>query len=165
MPATLTSIRPPTADRLGVALSSLCAVHCLLTPPLLLLLPTFGRFWAHPASHWGMAAFVVPLALLSLPKGFRLHGRRWVLACGILGTSLILLGAALPYLPQQNSSAATETTCDACCPSVETTETGDARLQIPPASIVTTLGGVALIATHLGNLCGCLGCRRTSVPA
>ena len=154
--ATLTSTHPPAADRLGVALSILCAVHCLATPPLLLLLPTFGRLWSHPASHWGMAAVVVPLALFSLPKGLRLHGRRWVLGCGILGVSLILLGAALPSLAPEESSP----TCDACCPSVETTESGATRLEIPPASIVTTLGGLALVATHLGNLCGCLRCRR-----
>jgi hypothetical protein len=32
-------------------------------------------------------------------------------------------------------------------------------LYIPLASIVTTLGGIALIATHLGNICHFRRCR------
>ena len=64
-------------DRVGVFASVLCAIHCALTPILLLMLPTFGRVWSHPASHWGMALFVVPVAAFTLTRGFRRHRRRW----------------------------------------------------------------------------------------
>ena len=54
-----------------------------------------------------------------------------------------------------------ETACvDECCPSLVADEEGKMRLNVPPASIVTMLGGVALIVTHVGNLCCCPGCRR-----
>ena len=44
---------------------------------------------------------------------------------------------------------------DSCCPSLITDSEGNTKLHIPPASIVTTLGGIALICTHVGNLCAC----------
>lgn len=48
---------------------------------------------------------------------------------------------------------------DTCCPSVGREADGNLRLHIPLASIVTTLGGLALIVTHLGNLCCCCDSR------
>jgi hypothetical protein len=160
--STFATLLPRTRsgpDRIGVLASILCAIHCLVTPPLLLFLPAFGRAWSHPASHWIMALVVVPLALLTLRQGFRIHGRKWVIASGVVGIALILAGAALPYL-EPRPVAVGEHACDACCPSLNTAATGETRLEIPPASVVTTLGGIALILAHLGNLrCRCVCCQ------
>jgi len=155
----LVSLRDP--DRIGIAASVLCAVHCAAAPSLLLFAPTFGRAWGHPASHGLVAALVVPLAAAMIWKGQRRHGRRWVCAVGGIGIALVIAGALLPFLGAEavpgGSPAATAASC---CPSVNTDAAGLSRIEIPPASIVTTLGGFALIATHLGNLCGCSTCRR-----
>jgi hypothetical protein len=182
-------------DRLGVAASILCAIHCAATPFLFLLAPAFGRVWAHPASHWLVALLVVPLAAVMLHRGFRRHRRTWIVACGMLGILLVVAGAAIPYTSlgrdgtapaseeeatphaQAESPAAeeefvyvvgqddldegaeTHAACPgACCPTLGTDADGNFKLHIPLASIVTTLGGLALIATHLGNLCCCRGC-------
>ncbi len=160
------------ADRVGVFASVLCAIHCAVTPFLLLALPTFGKIWAHPASHWGMAIVVVPIAALMMSKGYRRHRRAWVLAIGTAGVLLVLAGAAAPYLantPEPTISTAVAddqsyetdegTGCtDSCCPSLVAQEDGSQRLEIPMASILTTAGGLFLIATHLGNLCCCPSC-------
>jgi len=56
-----------------------------------------------------------------------------------------------------------DTPCeDLCCPSLISKADGSIGLHIPPASIVTTLGGIALIITHIGNLCTCAACRKSS---
>jgi MerC mercury resistance protein/CobW/HypB/UreG, nucleotide-binding domain len=170
-----TVARGVDADRLGALASALCAVHCAVTPFLLFILPSFGRVWAHPASHWGMALLVVPMAFITVVRGFRRHRRRWVVACGSLGVLLVLIGAALPYLEGgKNSSnfvsftlpsaaAVDSAACvDSCCPTT-TRASGKAVLHIPPASILTTLGGIALIITHLANLCACRGCRENRI--
>lgn len=47
---------------------------------------------------------------------------------------------------------------DSCCPSFVVNDAGERSLHIPPASIVTTLGGVFLIMLHVMNLCGCRCC-------
>ena len=197
VPATLS----PTlqkADRAGVAASVLCAIHCALAPILLIALPSFGRVWAHPASHVLVAVFVVPLAVFSIRKGYRTHQKRWIPITASLGILLVLIGAMLPAFSQPGETEASislqvpgaadpassvnpaEASCernaeggtsdriaatdesspstacvDDCCPSVQVDEAGATSLHIPPAAIVTTLGGLLLIAAHIGNLCSC----------
>lgn len=166
------------ADRVGVIASVLCAIHCAVTPFLLLILPTFGKIWSHPASHWGMALFVVPIAALMMSKGYQRHRRAWIIAIGVTGILLVLAGAVAPYL--ENDSEALKSTAsvdgrsvepscatqeggsctDSCCPSLVAQDDGSRRLHIPTASILTTAGGLFLIITHLGNLCCCPSCRR-----
>ena len=196
------------ADRLGVAASVLCAIHCAVAPVLLIALPTFGKIWAHPASHALVAIFIVPLAAFSILKGYRKHQKRWILVSAMIGIFFVLGGAALPAFtkfqslsPEAATSAAPvtesavagtdesscETSCEAgceaetscegcaseavdefetteaaaggtancvdnCCPSIQVSESGETTLHIPPAAIITTLGGVFLIAAHIGNL-------------
>lgn len=191
------------ADRLGVAASMLCAIHCALAPLLLIFLPTFGRVWAHPAFHALVAIFIVPLAAFSILKGFRKHGKRWIPVSAMIGIFLVLFGAILPAFSksgipapetaneltpvaqpleavgcdescEDSCDAACEVDCegcagdaaadgatgnsdtaicvDGCCPSLQVSETGETSLHIPPAAIITTLGGVFLIAAHIGNL-------------
>lgn len=193
-------------DRTGVVASVLCAIHCALTPALLLFAPAFGKIWSHPASHWIVALFVVPLAVLMMRRGFQRHRKVWVVVVGALGVSLVLIGAGIPCWERAADSTAsheepvaasnesedfvyvvekeeapvdsedfvyvvgeseeladTGAVCvDACCPSLIAGEDGKMQLHIPLASIVTTLGGIALIVTHLGNLCCCASCRSTT---
>ncbi|MDA7921480.1 MerC domain-containing protein [Verrucomicrobiales bacterium] len=195
----LKTTRGAGADRIGVVASVLCAIHCAATPLLLLFAPAFGEFWSHPASHWIVALFVVPLALVMVLRGFRIHRKRWIVATGLLGMALVIAGAAVPYWPDANESVAgnfeaaatndgatgtttegedfvwnvgeempgeataaeTEGCLDSCCPSLVTDSEGNTKLHIPTASVVTTLGGVALICTHLGNLCACRKRRKS----
>ena len=85
------------ADKVGVIASIACAIHCILTPFFLLALPTFGKIWAHPASHWGMALFVVPIAALMMSKGYARHRQKWILFFGGAGILFVLAGAVAPY--------------------------------------------------------------------
>ncbi|MEM7010398.1 MAG: MerC family mercury resistance protein [Verrucomicrobiota bacterium] len=198
-------------DRIGVVFSVLCAIHCAVTPFLLLLTPAFGRIWSHPASHWLVALAVIPLAGFSIYQGFKKHRKAWIPIFGGVGILLIIVGAALPYFEggspapaaavaetepaaedsepfvfvvgqddvaeeeefvfvvgQDDIAAETDADpecADSCCPSLYTDENGATRLNIPPASIVTTLGGLALILTHVGNLCSCAACGRSRLDA
>lgn len=143
------------ADRVGVFLSLLCAVHCIATPFILLLMPAMGEIWSHPAAHWAMALLVVPIALILTLKAHKRHGRTWILiTCG-LGVLFILGGALAPhiqhFLAGQSSAAAAH---EHCCPAVEVTGAG-ASYQFTVGSVLTTLGGLLLIATHIGNLRSC----------
>jgi len=197
---------PIDGDRVGVTASVLCAVHCAVTPVLLIFLPVFGKVWAHPASHWLMALLVVPLAALTVGAGYRKHRRKWVLGCAMLGILFVLAGAMAPSfekgsagVPAAASASSTSasvagpdadsgtcsdsdcsTTCgesndsaevpaascvDACCPSIQAGENGEWRLHVPLASILTTIGGLFLITTHIGNLCRCKCCREEAASA
>lgn len=84
------------ADRLGICLSALCVVHCLLTPVILLLLPSaqfFKFFTMHESYHQLMLIILPLLALLAFIPGFRLHGDRRVFLWAVPGIASIALGA------------------------------------------------------------------------
>lgn len=163
-------------DRIGVIFSIVCAIHCVATPFLLLALPAFGKAWSHPASHWGMALVVIPIAAMMMSKGYARHRRKWIMGIGSAGILFVLAGAIAPYvdgssagLPNTEGGALGtadplnhgEASCvDACCPSLATTEDGKLGFHIPAASILTTLGGLLLIATHATNLCRCSSCGK-----
>lgn len=85
-------MRQQWLDGMAIAASSLCLVHCLALPVLLVLLPALAAFIALPESFhlWALIA-AVPMSALAISVGFMRH-RRWppvVLAIG----GLIFLGA------------------------------------------------------------------------
>ena len=149
-------------DRTGVIASVGCAIHCMVAPALLLIAPTLGGWWVHPATHLAIAALVIPVAASALWRGFGVHRRRWIVGVGSLGMVLVAIGVILPWIAPSGVSAGAEgSACRDCCPTiVRDASTGASSLRIPPASIVTILGGLALITAHIGNLrCACGRCH------
>lgn len=148
-------------DRLGVFASVGCAIHCMIAPLLLILAPMLGGIWVHPVSHLAIAGLVMPIAVFSLRRGFAIHGRRWIATAGTVGIGLVLLGAAWPWIQAGQAVHAAEFgACTDCCPTVDINEiTGEWSLRIPPATVITLVGGIALVTAHLSNLrCCAHGC-------
>lgn len=80
-------------DKIGVGLSGLCLVHCLILPLVAMMLPWLGGWIEDERVHQIFAAVTVPVAAIALIPGFLRH-RRWpTLALGLGGASLLLLGA------------------------------------------------------------------------
>ncbi|MEM6672143.1 MAG: MerC domain-containing protein [Planctomycetota bacterium] len=152
-------------DRTGVVASISCAIHCMVAPLIVLLAPAIGGVWVHPGMHLAIAALVLPVAGFALRNGFRTHGRPWIVLGGAIGMSLVLAGTALPFFlggsePAAAADACTSHICEHCCPTlVEDEATGAYSLRVPPASIVTLLGGILLVTVHMANLKCCAGCR------
>jgi len=158
MPAQSTS---EALDRTGMIASIGCAIHCMVAPLILLLAPALGGIWVHPGTHVAIAALVLPVAAFALRRGFRTHGRRWIAVAGTVGMVLVAIGTLLPFLTHTAHAAehACET-CQDCCPTLVVDEvTGEYHLNVPPASIVTFLGGVLLVTAHFGNLRCCAACK------
>jgi MerC mercury resistance protein len=82
-------------DRLGIAASALCAVHCAATPILLACLPTlqFTEWMASPEFHQIAAIICVSLVSISIWPAFHRHRDYRVLGLSTTGLALIL-GAA-----------------------------------------------------------------------
>ena len=85
-----TSKMRSVADKLGICLSGLCLIHCLLTPVAMLLLPSIQVLSLHEFVHEGLL-FVLPvLAILAFVPGYRRH-RNWrVFAWALPGFALIM---------------------------------------------------------------------------
>lgn len=89
------------ADRLGICLSALCLVHCLLTPVLILLLPSLQLVDAHGAEgghahetfHLALLLVLPILAVMAFIPGYRRHGDKRVFAWAAPGLILVALVA------------------------------------------------------------------------
>ncbi len=82
------------ADKLSISLSTVCAIHCLATPVLLVFMPTaLAMFLEGEGFHLFLSAVVIPLSTATLFMGCRKH-RTWrVLAFGMLGVAILGLAA------------------------------------------------------------------------
>ena len=140
MPAERTRVaqrllpRLPALDCLGAASSTLCAIHCLLTPLLLAALPVLGLHvvFGEPL-EWAFVAVGLAVGTLALVPSFRrLHGQ-------LLPLMLFLGGASLWAVARIGPAS-------------------DSALEVP-----TMLAGSASVVTaHIVNrrLCrACSGCE------
>ncbi|MDZ7359653.1 MAG: MerC domain-containing protein [candidate division KSB1 bacterium] len=86
-------------DAIGFSASTLCAIHCTLTPLLLTALPLVRlRFLAHPAIEAAMIVVSLIIGATALAHGyFRHHHRLHALLLLTAGFAVILAGhLALP---------------------------------------------------------------------
>ena len=81
-------------DRLGLAASAVCLVHCLALPFVLTGLSAWGLGAAHEAFHVAVALVTVPLALLAARPGYREHRDARVPALLAAGALAFLAGVA-----------------------------------------------------------------------
>ncbi|ARA91824.1 MAG: MerC domain-containing protein [Bacteroidetes bacterium] len=80
-------------DRIGIALSGLCIVHCLLLPVALAVAPLWSALAAvHDGFHLVLAVLLVPTTVLAVRSGYRQHRDRGVL--GLLSSGLAIIVAA-----------------------------------------------------------------------
>ena len=84
-------------DTLGVFLSSICAIHCILTP-FIFLLPIFQVFEEghHHWIHFSFFIFVAPLAIWTLILNSKIHWLSFL--CGVLGLSFLAIAVAVNFL-------------------------------------------------------------------
>ena len=78
-------------DKIAVALSGLCLLHCLLLPFAVALLPFLGQL-SGDHFHEELLLFVVPVSLIALAAGFRRHKHPEVLYFGGIGLVILILG-------------------------------------------------------------------------
>lgn len=78
-------------DRIAIALSAVCIVHCLAIPLLVALVPlaAIGLGGAH--FHALMLWLVVPVSAVGIALGVRVHRRRDVVAIGTAALALLAL--------------------------------------------------------------------------
>jgi hypothetical protein len=88
-----------TVDRVAIALSGLCVLHCVGTAVLLALFSSIGGELLHPAVHEVGLAAAVALASVALGRGIVAHGRMMPASVGGLGLGTMAGALALPHGP------------------------------------------------------------------
>lgn len=124
-------------DRVGATASSACAVHCMITPFVLGMLPVLGiGFLAAPWFENTAVLGALSLAIVSLLHGYLHHRQFHALWLLIIGGALLLSGRFI---------------------------VGDANKLLETPLVV--LGGLALAGAHLINRRLCKTCERCDLHA
>ena len=80
-------------DKVGICASGLCLVHCLATPVILLIFPTFKlAFLEHHAIHEVLGVLVVSSVLIAVYPQCRKHGHKDIIGFALGGVLFILAG-------------------------------------------------------------------------
>ena len=126
-------------DKIAIFLSATCAVHCLLTPVLIIALPIVSTsFFANANFHLWMLYLVLPTTGLAIFLGCKKHKDKVVISLSALGL-LILTGSTIYQLMIQGDSGE----CVIC-------STGGHSLNNPLVWI-NILAGILLISAHVRN--------------
>lgn len=119
------------ADIVGIGLSGLCMIHCLVFPLLVSFAPPLLR--ALPGDDFTHRMLAIGIALaggLAFRSGYTVHRKGWILALFFLGIALISAAAAL----------------------------GEAVLSGLGEAGITVCGSLLLIAAHWCNRSFCHSC-------
>src|SRR5262245_35720091 len=84
-------------DRIAMALSGLCLVHCVATTVLLALLSAAGGVLGAPIVHEVGLSFAMVMGAISLGRGILEHGYSMPSAVGGLGLGVMAGALTLPH--------------------------------------------------------------------
>jgi phosphoglycerol transferase MdoB-like AlkP superfamily enzyme len=144
-------------DSLAISMSVICAVHCLLTPLLIALLPIISTtFWVHENFHLWMVFLVVPTTSLAVFMGCRKHKDKLVAALSITGLAFILFIAVYQYIFHAGHPLDANGICTSC------THHGSGSF-LNLTTILNSVGGLFLACAHFRNfkLCRKADCNHS----
>ena len=85
-------------DKLSISISILCAVHCLILPIILLLIPSIGVLQLdNEAFHTGMLIAVIPISIYALTMGCKKHKQFTFFFIGVLGLTFLAFAGFLGH--------------------------------------------------------------------
>ena len=118
-------------DNLGITISSVCAIHCVLLPAIFIIAPY--SFLASHEFHEALIYFILPCAAIAFVLGCRKHGDLKVAVMGTLG--VILLASSLLFHEIFHAEEHSEE---------------------PITVLITIAGSIMLILSHIRNRKLCL---------
>lgn len=78
-------------DKIAIGLSTACAIHCLLLPIILIMLPALSTsIFGDENFHQWLLIAVIPTSLIALTMGCRQHRNLSVIVFGLLGLSILI---------------------------------------------------------------------------
>ena len=103
-------------DRVGIATSALCFVHCVATPVVLSLSAVSSHFLpTEEHTNRVLAVFVTIVGVAAISLGYQKHRRKRVLAGAFLGMLLIFFGAYFGDLFPSHACEVAVTLTGSCC--------------------------------------------------
>jgi hypothetical protein len=134
-----------TFDFIGITLSILCAIHCVITPFLIISVPALGELFESKIFHATLILLVVFSFYQSVYKHYKLHGSKLTLGLGFIGFVLILVNYVSELFAHSHGDEHGHH---------EVAAHGDETIMIA----VAIAGGIFLVTSHILNIrnCRCL---------
>ena len=102
-------------DSLAISMSAICAIHCLLTPLLVILFPILTTtFWVHQDFHLWMLFFVLPTTSLAVFLGCRKHKDRIVMGLSAVGLACLFAVSLYEYFFHASQLLQDSSRCARC---------------------------------------------------
>jgi len=80
-------------DRIGLWLSGVCAIHCLMTPIIVAVLPIGSNFFDLDSwTHWILGALLVPTVLIGIRSSIKNGRPSYIRSLFFGGGLLVVLG-------------------------------------------------------------------------
>jgi hypothetical protein len=136
-------------DRFAIGIASVCAVHCLLTPILVIVLPIVATsFFVHEDFHLWMILFVLPTTGLAVFMGCRGHKDKWVAALSALGISILIFALIYERMHHVADAEAPPQVahCDSCA-----RDLSEEPIPMHASAWFNTVGGILLASAHIRN--------------
>ena len=144
-------------DHFAIAMATVCAIHCLLTPILIIALPIIATsFFVHQDFHLWMIFLVLPTTVFAIFMGCRNHKDRAVAALSAIGLSVLLFALIQERVcyASEGNAAFYSANCEICARDV-TAE----PIPIQAGVWLNALGGFFLASAHIRNF---RLCRKSS---
>ena len=92
-------IQSTTLDKIGILLSGVCLLHCLVTPIIVTLVPILSLSLAveHLLFHTLMLWLVLPTSCIALFLGCRKHKKIPIAVTGIIGMLILVAVASVGH--------------------------------------------------------------------
>jgi len=136
-------------DHLAIGMASVCAVHCLLTPILVIALPIVATsFFVHEDFHLWMILFVLPTTGFAIFMGCRKHKDKWVAVLSAVGLSILIFALAEERLHITAHAEAVNhlAHCESCA-----RDLSEEPIPMHAGAWFNTLGGLLLAGAHVRN--------------
>lgn len=92
-------------DRIAIAVSGLCVIHCAASAILLGLLASVSTALANPLFHEIGLSIAIVLGVVALGRGWRAHRRGLPFAVGAAGLATMAFALTLPHADGQETIA------------------------------------------------------------
>lgn len=127
-------------DHLAIGMAAVCAVHCLLTPILVMALPIIATsFFLHEDFHLWMLLLVLPTTGFAIFMGCRRHKDKWVASMSAIGLSILI--AALVHERMHYAAH-----CESCA-----RDLSEEPIPMHAGAWLSTMGGLFLAGAHVRN--------------
>ncbi|MEC7609725.1 MAG: MerC domain-containing protein [Verrucomicrobiota bacterium] len=152
-----TSRRHGWLDHLAIGMATVCAIHCLLAPILIMALPIIATtFIVHQDFHRWMIFLVLPTTAVAIFMGCRNHKDSLVVALSSIGLSVLLfalINERIHYASMKGNSDSSEV-CEVCAPDIN----GDS-MPMRASVWLNAVGGLFIASAHIRNF---RLCRKSS---